>query len=285
MYKGYLFVLIAVSIWAFSSGILVRNITVSPFAFYAIGAFFGIGFLIISLLIKRNIKDLVEYPRKTLLLMLLVGLGVGINNGLFFTALKLGSIANAVLTHNLAPIFVAFLFAPLFLKERLTLRIMFLVFLSFLGLFILTIPTFQKSFDFALPYGGLSAVFYAFHTVIEKKVTQIKADPLSAVVYKNLVPLLMYAPFAIGSITIGISVSNWLWLAIWGVLVLGVSFVFLFNGIKLIPATSASILSYVEPIGAIILAFLFFKQPIDAYIIIGGLLIILSGFFICRTNN
>ena len=280
-----MYILAAVTIWAFSSGILVKYITVSPFTLYAIGAFFGILFLLGSLLVKKNINDLFKYPRKTLLLMVLVGLGIGINNGLYFTALKSGSIANAVLSHNLAPILVAFIFAPIILKEKLTLKTIFLVFLSFLGICILTIPTLHKSFDLALLYGVLSAIFYAFHTVIEKRVTQVKADPLTAVVYKNLVPFLMYAPFAVLSVTMGVSTSNWVWLAIWGILVLGVSFVFFFNGIKQIPATSASILSYGEPIGAIILAFLFFKQPINIYVITGGLLIIISGAIIVKTNK
>lgn len=285
MNRGYLSVIVAVSIWALSSGILVNYISVSGFAMYAIGAFFGLVFLLINLIAKRKIKDLLAYPRKTIMLMFLVGLGTTINNGLFFTALKSGSVANAVLTHNLAPILVAFLFAPLFLKEKVTKKTVILVFVSFLGLFILTIPTFKKSFDLALLYGGLSAIFYAFHTVIEKKVARIKIDPLTAVIYKNLVPLILYAPFAVATIKVGISVANWWLMALWGTFVLGVSFVFFFKGIKQISATSASILTYGEPIGAIILASIFFNQPINAYIVTGGLLIVLSGFFIVKTSK
>lgn len=258
MSRGFLSVIVAVLIWALSSGVLVNYISISSFAMYAIGAFFGLVFLLINLIFKRKIKDLLIYSKKTILLMFLVGLGIAINNGLFFTALKSGSVANAVLTHNLAPILVAFLFAPLFLKEKVTKKTMILTFVSFLGLFILTIPTFKKSFDLALFYGGLSAFFYAFHTVIEKKVTQTKVDPLTAAIYKNLVPLILYAPFAITAIKAGISVTNWWLMIVWGVVVLGVSFVFFFNGIKQISATSASILTYGEPVGAIILAFIFF---------------------------
>ncbi|MDP4010126.1 MAG: DMT family transporter [Candidatus Shapirobacteria bacterium] len=284
MNKGYFFVLTAVLIWAISSGVLIKNITISPFAFYSIGAFFGVIFLLINLIVNKKINDFLKIPRKTFVLMLLVGLGTGINNGLFFTALKSGSVANAALTHNLAPVFVVFLFAPLFLKEKLTLKKIILVSISFLGLFILSIPTFKKSLDLALLYGSLSAVFYAFHVVIEKKVTQLNADPIIAAVYKNFVPLFIFSPFAVNSIRSGISFSNWFWVTVWGVFVLGVSFVLFFNGIKKISATSASILTYGEPVGAIILAFIFFKQPIDLYTILGGLLIILSGILVMNTK-
>jgi len=283
--KGYLFLISAISIWAISSGILVKLITVSSFTLYSIGAFFGILFLFINLLIHKKFTKLTNYPLKTTLLMLLVGLGVGLNNGFFFTALKSGSIANAVLSHNLAPFLVVFLFAPLMLKEKLTRKTFLLVLLAFLGLFILTIPSLKTSFDLALLYGGISAFFYAFHTIIQKKVMQAKVDPLIAATYQNLVPFFMYIPFAFGDIKTGISINNWILLAIWGVLVLGISFTLFFNGIKRISATNASILTYGEPIGAIILAFIFFKQPINIYVIIGGLLILLSGILLIKNNN
>jgi drug/metabolite transporter (DMT)-like permease len=283
--KGYLFLISSISIWAISSGILVKLITVSSFTLYGIGAFFGILFLFINLFINKKFLKLIRYPSKTTLLMLLVGLGVGLNNGFFFTALKSGSVANAVLSHNLAPFLVVFLFAPLMLKEKLTKKTVLFVLLAFLGLLILTIPSFKKSFDLALIYGGISAVFYAFHTIIQKKVMQAKADPLIAATYQNLVPFFMYAPFALGSIKTGISVNNWILLAIWGVLVLGISFTLFFSGIKRVSATNTSILTYGEPVGAIILAFIFFKQPIDIYIIIGGLLILLSGIFLIKSNS
>jgi len=284
MNSGYLSVVVAVSIWALSSGVLVKNISVSGLAMYAIGAFFGIIFLLISLVARKKIK-LMHVPKKILMLVFLVGLGMAINNGLYFTALKSGLVANAVLTHNLAPILVAILFAPLFLKEKITLKKIILVFISFLGLLILNIPNLGKPFDLAFIYGALSAIFYAIHVVIEKKVTQTKIDPLVTVIYKNLIPLVLYAPFAVTSIKTGISIANWWWMAVWGTLVLGVSFVLFFNGIKKIPATNASMLTYWEPIGAIILAFIFFNQPINAYVLIGGLLIVLSGFFIVKTDK
>lgn len=114
---------------------------------------------------------------------------------------------------------------------------------------------------------------------------QAKADPLIAATYQNFVPFFMYIPFALGNIRTGISINNWVLLAIWGMLVLGISFTLFFSGIKRVSATNASILTFGEPIGAIILAFIFFKQPIDIYVIIGGLFILLSGILLVKNNN
>lgn len=282
MIQGYLLVILAVSIWAVSSGVLIKYITVSPLTLFSIGAFFGVVFLFTILLLKKKVGNIVNYPRKTIIFLLLLGAGNAINNSLFFTALKSGSIANAVLAQNLAPVFVTLLFAPVMLKKKITLKALVLVLTGFSGLSILMIPSFQKVLDLALIYGVLSAIFYALDTVIEKRVTQYKIDPLVAVLYKNFVPLLLYMPFGLASVKSGISFTNWLLLAIWGILVLGVSFIFFFRGLTQISATAASILTYGEAIGAIILASIFFKQPINIYVVFGGILIILSGYFIIK---
>ncbi|MBI4157875.1 DMT family transporter [Candidatus Woesebacteria bacterium] len=282
MKKGYLYVLIAVSLWAVSSGILVKFITIPAFALYSIGAFWGALFLVLSLFKKRKLGDLLKYDRRTLKLMLGLGLGIAANNGLFFAGVKSGSVANATLTHYLSPLLVVLLFAPLMNKEKISSRNVLLSLLGLCGLLILVLPSLGRAFDLAIIFGSLSAFFSAFHTVLEKKVTQTKADPLTAVVYKNAVPMIVFAPFAIGAMQSGISPGNWLWLVIWGVAVLGISFIFYFKGIKEISATEASILSYGEAIGAIILAAIFFGEPIAINTIMGGLLIIASGIGVVK---
>lgn len=284
MKKEYFWVLAAVSIFAVSSGILVKFISVPAFTLYSIGAFWGMLFLLFILAIRGRLLDLFKYPAKTVWLMLGVGLGIAINNGLFFTALKSGLIANAVLTHYLAPLLVVLLFGPIMLGEKITKRNLLLSILGLIGLFVLVLPNLGKTLDRALILGSLSAVFFAFHTALEKKVTQTSADPLSAVVYKNAIPFLIFLPFAFNSMRDGISLNNWFWLAIFGILVLGVAFIFLFKGLRQISATDVSILSYIEPIGAIILASVFFRESIGVHTFIGGLLIVLSGIGILKSS-
>ena len=280
--QGYFWTILAVLIFAVSSGILVKFISVPAFTLYSIGAFWAILFLIVSLATKRKLGDLLRYPAKTLWLMLGVGLGIAINNGLFFTALKSGLISNAVLAHSLAPLLVVLVFEPIMLKENIIVKNIVLSILGLAGIYILVLPNLGRSIDIALIYGSLAAVFWAFHTALEKKVTRTTADPLSAVVYKNLVPLVVFSPFAFRSIQEGVSFNNMLWSAVFGILVLGVAFIFYFKGIKKISATSVSILNYIEPIGAIGLAAVFFNEPVSIHTIVGGMLIILSGMGVIK---
>jgi drug/metabolite transporter (DMT)-like permease len=285
MKKGYLYVLSAVTIWAISSGLVIPFIKVSSFTLYSIGSFFGAISLLILLIIKKRVRESFTFSKKTFFYILITGLGVTINNGFFFFALKAGSVANATLTHYLAPIFVTLIFAPLILKEKLTFVKIFLVLLSFSGLVILSIPSLKGGLDNAILYGSLSAIFFALFTALAKKTTQIQVDPLTATFYIFLIPCIVLSPFAISSITQGIQLKEILLLIFWGVCLSAISNALFFVGIKRIPAVSASMLSYIEPLGAIILAYLFFQQPINAYVIIGGLIILISGGLIIRLRS
>ncbi len=215
----------------------------------------------------------------------MISISLGISNLLFFFALKNGLIANAVLSHNLYPILIVLLFAPILLQEKIKLKIFLLVMLSFAGLFILTIPSFKSILDIALVLGAISAAFTALSSTLEKKLALITKNPLVPVFYKNFIPFLMLIPFALPIIGHGISAQNWLLTAIWGILVLGVSFIFYFKSLQLIPVTHATIITYGEPIGAIILAYFIFKQPINGFILLGGVLILASGIILIKTTK
>lgn len=281
MKKGHFYILVAVSIWAIGSGVLIKLINIPALALYSIGVFFGTAYLIASLLLKRKLSTLFSYQKKKLFLMLGLGLGIAINNGFFFTALKIGSVANAILTHYLMPIFVVLIFAPMMLKDKITLKKLVLSFLGFAGLFVLMLTGLRGDLDLAIVFGAMSAVFFAFHTVLEKKVTKFKPDPLSVVVYKNLGPLVLFSPFAAQSINRGIAPVDWILLVVLGVSG-AISMVLFFKGLKEVSATDASILSYGEPIGAILLASIFLGESVGIFTLIGGLMIVISGIGVIK---
>jgi len=284
MNKGYVFIFIAVLLWAVSSGVLVKLTTIPSIPFFCLGAFWGTLFILSTLIIKKELLSLQHYSKRQHILMTLIGATLGIGNLLFFIALKNGLIANAVLSHSLYPILIVLFLAPFFLNEKLSFSLITLALLSFLGLIILMIPTFHKSFDVALFYGFLSAIFVGISSTIEKKLAQEIKNPLIPVLYKNAVPFCLLLPLSLQTLHKGISLSNWAITALWGILILGVSFVFYFKSLQKIPVSHASIIGYLEPVGAILLAFLFFKQVLDIYVILGGLLIVLSGIILVKVK-
>lgn len=143
---GYLLAAVAVAIWAFSSGFIVKFTQVDGLTFGAWGGLFG--FLYGWLLLSAQGKQVQFRPNRAVRPYLVaIALVHAANVGLFFTALKIGLVGNATLSHYIAPILVTWLFAPLLLQERTTPMTRYLTLISFLGLAILFIPSLSTAFD------------------------------------------------------------------------------------------------------------------------------------------
>jgi drug/metabolite transporter (DMT)-like permease len=103
-----------------------------------------------------------------------LGFSDAANFVLFFAAYRKTSVAIAVLTHYLAPIFVA-LAAPLIVRERATRRTAMAVAVSFSGLVLLLAPwkAERASGDLVgAALGAGSAVFYASQVLVNKRLSR-----------------------------------------------------------------------------------------------------------------
>ncbi len=283
---GYIEIIIAVSIWAIASGIIVRWIDQGAEIIYGVGAIAGFIFVYIWLVLKKQTKKISEsYPYwKSLVL---VGLFIGLNNGLFYIAIKSTTVTNAILAHYFEPIFLVLIFAPIVLKQKIKKEHIVSSMLGFAGLFIVFGSQLNSAaLNFGVLLGLMSAVFFAWHIAIESKLAMTtKIDPLVEVLYKNGVPALMFAPFVISKFTAGgMGFDDLGKLIFFGILVLGISFVLLYRGLSKISSQNASVLFYGEPVGAIILAWMVWGESLSASIIIGGALILIAGYSAIRNK-
>ena len=275
---GYFLAAAAVLLWAFSSGFLVKFTQVNGLTFAAWGGLFG--FLYAAIILRAQGKLYHLRPNRQVTPYLsAIALGHAANAGLFFTALKLGLVGNATLSHYIAPILVTCLFAPLILRERLTRTTLYLTVISFLGLAILFVPSLSSAFDWGLVLGAASGVAMALHVTLERKASLLGANPLVVGAYKSLFVCLIFGYFAVKSIR-ETSLLDFGIMALWGILVLGVSLQLFQNALAVIPATHAAIITYLEPLGALLIASLLLKEPITLYTVIGGLIILGSGLLL-----
>ena len=281
---GYLEIIIAVSIWAISSGVIVRWIDQGAEIIYGVGAMAGFVFVLIWLVSKKQTKKISEsysYWKE----LVLIGLFIGLNNVLFFMAMKTTTIANAILTHYFEPILLVLIFAPLILKQKIKRKHIFASSIGFAGLLVVLGSQLNSAaLNFGVLLGLMSAVFFAWYTVIESKLaTTTKIDPIVEVLYKNGVPALMFAPFVISKFASGgIGPDDLGKLVFFGVLVLGISFVLLFRGLAKVSSQNASVIFYGEPIGAIILAWMIWGEQLSLGVIAGGALILMAGCLAVR---
>lgn len=265
----------------------MRWINQSAEIIYGVGALTGFAFVLAWIFIKKKEKEIKKsLPWKKQLA--LIGLFIGLNNGLFYAAIKLTTIANAILTHYFEPILLVLIFAPIILKQKIQRGHLAASIAGLLGLLIILWPEINANkINMGIVLGLASAIFFAWHTAIESRLaTSAKIEPLVEVLYKNGIPALMFLPFVIAkSMNEGISMPDCAKLIFFGAVVLGVSFVLLYRGLAKVSSQNASVIFYGEPIGAIILASIVWHESLTSTIIISGALILIAGFLAIKSDK
>jgi drug/metabolite transporter (DMT)-like permease len=209
-----------------------------------------------------------------------------VNSFSFFYAYKNTSVANAVLTHYTAPVLVAFL-APVFLKERLTARILLAVAVASAGLWIMLGISVSQFVDLLVAgdrntggilAGLLSGFAYAVIVILSRIVAQ-NFHPFLLTFCQNSVIALLLLPF--------VEIRRGLLSALWAFMIMGIVHstiapVLYFRGLKQVTANRAAILGYCEPVCAILLGVAFLGEGIDYRTVFGGVMILLSGYMTVR---
>jgi len=278
-------VIIAMIIWG-SIGLFVKNIDLPSMEIAFLRAIIASFILILSMpLVKRSRKNntlSVELPsKKDILLLILSGAAMGLNWVLLFQAYKFTTISNATLSYYFAPMFVI-LFSPLILKEKLTLKKILGAFGAMVGLFIILN---NQSTSSAISYDhikgvtfGLSAAFlYASVILLNKYIKGFSGYQRTVV--QICISALVLLPLIISRNNIHIESSTTLILVlIVGVIHTGLAYLLYFSSIKDLKAHTAALLSYIDPISAIVFGTIFLKEPITIWHFVGGALILLSTF-------
>jgi drug/metabolite transporter (DMT)-like permease len=206
-----------------------------------------------------------------------LGVADALNDYFFFKAYQRTSVAVAVLTHYLAPLFVA-ASAPLLLRERPGARTYAAVAAAFSGLVLLLRPWSAASHPtdtLGAAFGAASAVFYASNVIVNKRLVHafsgselmffhcFVALPFLAL----LVPRGEWGTFdfrAAGVVALG-SLGP-------GVLA-GLFFVW---GLRRIAASRASTLTLLEPLVAMGIGAVVYGEKVGAGGVFGGALILLG---------
>jgi drug/metabolite transporter (DMT)-like permease len=204
-----------------------------------------------------------------------LGIGDALNVVLFFAAYQRTTVAIAVLTHYLTPIFVA-VAAPLVLREKARARTFGAVAVAFAGLVLLLEPWrvgLGRNDVVGAALGAGSAVFYASNVLVNKRLVRsfsgsemmffhgLVATPLLFA----LVPLHEYALVsrsALGVVLLG---------ALGPGALCGLLFVW---GLRRIAASHASVLTLLEPFVAVLLAAAVMGERVGLVSLVGGVLIL-----------
>lgn len=268
-------IILSMVIWG-SLGLFVRNIPLSSIDIAFLRALIAsIFLLIIKLFTKKRIEKI---SLKDLLLLIFSGIIIALNWLLLFQSYKYTTIANATLIYYTAPIFVIIL-SPFVLKERITLKRLLSVLISLMGLALIISQNSSSVSSYNHPIGflfGLSAaVLYASVVIINKKIKNFSG--VDRTVIQISVSALFLLPFILFKNDIHINGINMLLtIIILGVLHTGIAYLLYFSSIEKVSAQKASLLSYIDPISAVLFGTLFLAEPLSTVQALGGGLILFS---------
>jgi drug/metabolite transporter (DMT)-like permease len=157
--------------------------------------------------------------------------------------------------------------------------------ISLAGLVLILFPqelTFKNSHFAGLLLGTASAVLFASEIIAKKKLAlKHKGDVVTVWFFSLSILLLVF--FASPESVSEMNIQNWLTLLVYGIITsTGISL--FISGTKETKAQHIGVLSYLEPLGAIIWGILLLSEGLTIFTFLGGTMILSSGYLIIRQN-
>lgn len=256
-------------------GPFVRNISVSSaeLALYrAILASIMIGvFLFIT---KQKIPF--GKIKKELVLLLISGMAMGINWILLFEAYKYTTVSVATLSYYFAPVIVTVV-CPILFREKMTQKQVFCFVMSTVGLVLITgIGDVVSGRDMIGILFGLSAAcFYATVVLLNKFIKNVEGIHRTFLQFLAAIVILVPYVAATGGVTLEtMDGIGWMCLLVVGLVHTGVAYCMYFSSLKFLPGQKAAILSYIDPLVAVVISVTVLGESLTLMQAAGGLLIL-----------
>ena len=256
-------------------GIFVRNIPVSSGELALYRAILAALMIALYLIVTKQRIPFAEI-KKEIPLLLLSGIAMGVNWILLFESYKYTTISLATLSYYFAPVIVTVV-CPVLFHEKLTGKQLLCFIMSTIGLVLITgIGNIGGGSDFVgILFGLGAAVFYAAVILLNKFIKNVDGIPRTFLQLLSAIVILIPYVILSGGISLGgMSAFGWLNLLIVGIVHTGVTYCMYFSSLKELPGQKAAILSYIDPLVAVLISVTVLGEKMTIRQVIGGLLIL-----------
>lgn len=253
--------------------VFVRYLSLSPgeIALYrAVMAALPIG---IFLLLKKE-KIRFSVWKKEGVLLVLSGASLGINWILLFEAYKHTTVSTATLCYYFAPVIVTVV-STLIFREKLTKGQILCFLMSTVGLVLITGFSDLSTNGVGIAFGLGAACFYALVVLLNKRIRSIGGLQRTFLQFISAaVILLPYVLLSEGIHLQALDGISWMMLLVVGLVHTGIAYVLYFTSVADLPGQQIAILSYIDPLVAILISVFLLSEPMTALQIVGGILIL-----------
>lgn len=258
--KAILYLIITAILWSLG-GLLIKSVHSNPLAIAGVRS--GISALLILIVMGKpklnwsfaQIGAALAYSTTVLL---------------FVCANKNTTAANAILIQYTAPVYVALLGAWL-LKERVRLLDGITIFVVLGGMALFFIDHISTKGVFGNILAAVSGLAFGVFTVFMRM--QKEGSPLESVLLGNILTAFIGIPFIFQSMP---DAKGWSYLAIMGVVQLGLPYILYSKAIKNVTALEASLIPVIEPILNPIWVFLLLGETPGKWAFAGGFIVLVS---------
>ena len=257
-------------------GLFVRNIPVSSGELALYRAVMAT-IMICAFLIITKQKIPFANIKKEVPLLLASGVAMGINWILLFEAYKYTTISAATLSYYFAPVLVT-VACPLLFREKLTRKQIVCFILSTVGLVLII------GFDglsgsgthlLGILLGLGAAVFYATVILLNKFIKKVEGIKRTFLQFlAAIVTLFPYVACTGGMHLEVLDTKGWVSLLIVGLVHTGITYCLYFSALKELNGQEVAILSYLDPLVAVIISVAVLGEKMTFLQLIGGILIL-----------
>lgn len=216
--------------------------------------------------------------RRALPLLLLSGAAMGFNWILLFESYRYTTVSVATLSYYFAPVLVMAL-SPILFRERMALKQVLCFVLSTVGLVMVVLGTPEESGNdrhlIGIAFGLGAAVLYATVILLNKAIKDVAGIQRTFWQFAAAIVVLLPYVLCTDGISLGtLSGSGWIALAVLGVVHTGVTYCLYFSAMRALPGQKIAILSYIDPLTAVLLSATLLAEPMTVWQIVGGAMIL-----------
>ena len=276
MKKAKVELLISVIVFG-TIGLLRRYVSISSEVLAMFRGLIAGAFLFLFITLSKNKSFDKEAIKKNLKILILSGSIIGFNWIALFEAYNYTTIAKSTLCYYTEPVFVI-IASSLLLKEKLSTKKIFCVIAALTGMvFVSGVigETLSKNETLGIIYGLISAIMYATVTILNKYLKDIGSFDrafvqLTCAGVVTIPYVLLIDAFPHG----GVTTMDIFLILLMGVFYTGITYCLWFDAVGKLPAQTVAVLSYIDPVVAIICSALFLNEAIGLIELIGAILII-----------
>ena len=269
-------ILLSISMAIFGTlGIFTRNIPVSSGELALYRAVLAVLLLTVYLVCTKQKINFTSI-KKEFFLLLFSGISIGINWILLFEAYKYTTISAATLSYYFAPVIVTAV-CPILFREKLTRKQIICFVMSTVGLVMITgIGNLGSGSDLVgILFGLGAAVFYATVILLNKFIKNVDGIQRTFLQFLSaIVVLLPYVLMSSGVTLQSLNATGWFNLLIVGLVHTGVTYCMYFSSLKELPGQKAAILSYIDPLVAVLISVVILGETMSIWQAVGGILIL-----------